>query len=140
MLLNGEEVRNIRQKPWWMYCIPWLMGNTCVALYPHFYVSKRIYKDLTSKSPSPKSVAVALHELEHLKRAHTFGVFKYYALYLLSRRFRFEEEMACKAIEIRYLRERGETLDLERVSRILSGWAYLWCTSYAEALKRLQAI
>lgn len=140
MRINGIEVSNIRKKPWWMYIFPWLWGNTGIALYPNFYVSSEMYRNLNSERPTPRSISVALHELEHLKRARIFGVIHYYAAYVFNRRFRFEEEIACKKVEISYLRTHGESLDLTRAARMLSGWLYGWCTSEKEALQRLESL
>jgi len=134
------ELANVRKKSRIFDLLPWLNQNTATAICPHVYVPRTMYEDLHQKSPDPYYIALVLHEQEHIKRAKTSGVFRFYVRYLLRRHFRFEEELEAIKPQFHYLKKMGLDPYIEHRARYMSGWLYFWPVSYDTALRKLQEI
>lgn len=129
----------VKQKPaYWKY-IPWLSGpaNT---IYPYIYMPKRIFADLNGENPTPASLATLVHEETHLKRQRQLGILKYALLYIGSRHFRFQEELAAIRPQMRLLNRYGIIFNIHTRAKALAGWEYLWCATYTEALRQLKKL
>lgn len=133
-------LKNVRKKPWWFRFVPGLWGNYANTIYPWIYLTNREWEDVHSANPSPSTIATLLHESIHLERQKDLGFLKYGFKYLLSRSFRFEEELLAIMPQMRYLKQKGIMFDIEARARALSSSMYLWCSSYEEARRRLGEI
>ena len=119
--------------------LPKIISNkTAQCIYPFIFLPEDVYKDLISKTPKPKSIAIFLHEKVHLERQKRKGILLWIILYIISPKFRFNEELLAFKQQIKYLKKLNLTLDLELRAQRLSSWLYLWCVSYEKALLELQ--
>ena len=132
--------QNLRPKPSVINRLPGIGRNTGTVLYPKIYLSQPLYEDAMSARPSPNTIALILHEQEHLRRIKSTGAFKWYVRYILSRKFRVTEEIAAYKPQLLYLRKNSIVVDLDQKARVLSGWLYLWPITHAEAHRKLTEI
>lgn len=120
--------------------IPFLANKTAHGIYPNVYLPESIFNDLKSKSPNPYNVALLFHEQEHIKRQKDQGIVSWLLKYILSPKFRFEEEILADIPKIKYLKSKKIEFDLEKRAKQLSSWIYLWPVSYEEAKEKLLEI
>lgn len=132
------DLKLVKQKPRLIEWLPGIGKATCQAVYPNIYVPHHVYASLRSANPEPKYIAVLLHEQEHLHRMKQHGVLVWNLRYIFIRRFRFNEELAAVKPQKDYLQQQGQAYDDEAKAKMLSGWLYLWSTSYNKALERLR--
>lgn len=111
--------------------------KTAQAIYPYVFVPDFLYNNLLSKKPNIRWQALIKHEEVHLKRQKRFGPTKFFVVYLLSRRFRYKEELLAYREEQKFLKKHKSSLDLDNVAKNLSGSMYLWCVSYNKARDEL---
>lgn len=135
-----HNYQNIRKKPKLFDLLRHEGYGISTALYPNVYLSAAVYEGLHTDNPDPYHVSVLIHEEEHIQRIKRYGIFRWYARYLWSRRFRVEEELAAYRSQFTYLKAKDLTFNFARVARGLSSWQYLWAVSYTEALERLQKL
>jgi hypothetical protein len=104
------------------------------------YLRCDIYEDLLSKSPKPESVGILIHEQTHVKRAQKlgWGELEFSWRYWFDANYRFREEIAANKAQFKYLKEHGGNFDLKKRARQLSGFPYLWCVSYGDAIRVLK--
>lgn len=140
MSVGVVKLDNVKKKNGFIESLPGIGGKTGTAFYPNVYVPKVIYADLYSEKPSPYNIALVIHEQEHIKRMKSEGILRFYTKYVLSRKFRFEEELVATRPQLAFIKSKGLTFDLERKARSLSGWLYLCPVKYEEALKHLNTI
>lgn len=138
--MNEVDKARLKKKSWVVDQLPWIGRGTCQAVYPNIYLSRKVYDSIISDSPDPYAVSVVLHEQEHLARMKQYGVLKWGLRYLVSPRFRFEEEVAATRPQFAHIKSLGLMLNIERKAKNLSGWLYLWPTSYPNAMKRLKKL
>ncbi len=130
---------NIKPKTGLWKVFPKIISTkTAQCIYPFIFLPEDIYKDLISPTPKSESVAVLLHEKVHLERQKRKGIVQWSILYIISSKFRFNEELLAFKEQITYLRKHNLTLDLELKAKRLSSWLYLWCVSYEQALLDLK--
>jgi len=131
--------KNIKPKTgFWKFLPKILSTKTAQCIYPFIFLPEDIYKDLISPAPKSESVAVLLHEKVHLERQKRKGIVQWSILYIISSKFRFNEELLAFKEQITYLRKHNLTLDLKTRAKRLSSWLYLWCVSYEKALLDLK--
>lgn len=128
----------VKQKPYLWQFIPWLASYAAQAIYPNIYVSRKVYKDITSKSPNPRFIAVLEHEKRHFERQKELGLLKFGVNYLFCPKFRFQEELVAIKETMKYLKQRGLTFDIDRSAHFLSSWLYLWMVSFEKAKLELK--
>ncbi len=120
----------VRDKPWWMRT--WNRRAT-IAFFGTVYLPKGF------RAAFEGTVAmedVLDHEAIHVARQHAAGMWRWHARYVLSRRFRWQEERAAYHSTLRRRAARGEALgdaERERLAAVLSGWQYLRMTDRATA-------
>ncbi len=132
MIVEGVEYP-IRMKPRWVNPLPWIGSKTCQAFFGKIWVPHWVYEDLQTAHPTPWSIAIVLHEQEHLKEYKKHGPNKHFLLYVFSRTFRLQAELiACKP-QMAYLKSKGIEFHFDVKARALSGWLYVWCTDYENA-------
>ncbi|VVA43818.1 conserved hypothetical protein [Candidatus Roizmanbacteria bacterium] len=124
----------------WKFLPKIISTKTAQCVYPFIFLPEHIYKDLISRTPKPESIAVLLHEKVHLERQKRKGIFLWAILYIISPKFRFNEELLAFKEQIKYLKKLNLTLDLELRAKRLSSWLYLWCVSYEKALTKLKKL
>lgn len=130
---------NIKLKSNFWKVFPKIISTkTAQCIYPFIFLPEDVYKDLISKTPKPKSIAVLLHEKVHLERQKKQGILLWIIKYFISPKFRFNEELLAFKEQIEYLKKHNLTLDLELRAKRLSSWLYLWCVSYEKALLELK--
>jgi len=129
--------KNVRSKGilWSTFAV--LSTHTANAIYPNIWVPKHIYYDLKSKNPDPKNVAILIHEQTHIKRQRKTGWLAWGLKYCLSRKFRFEEELAAIKESMKYLKKNKLDFETEKSAKHLSSFLYLWCIDFNEAKRRL---
>lgn len=130
----------VRKKPKIWEFVPWLSSYTAQAIYPYIFVSKEVYNDLNKPRPSHKYIAVLEHEKKHIERQKELGFIKFGIGYLLSPKFRFQEELLAIKEGMKYLKKNKLTFDTDRSARYLSSWLYLWMASYVKAKKELDRL
>ncbi|PIU37100.1 hypothetical protein COS77_02325 [Candidatus Roizmanbacteria bacterium CG06_land_8_20_14_3_00_34_14] len=124
----------------WKFLPKIISTKTAQCIYPFIFLPEDIYKDLISLTPKPESVAVLLHEKVHLERQKRKGIILWIILYIISPKFRLNEELLAFKEQIKYLKKLNLTLDLELRAKRLSSWLYLWCISYKKALLELKKL
>lgn len=115
-----------------------ISSGTAQCIYPFIFLPEHIYKDLISPTPKPSSVALLLHEQVHYERQKREGIILWPILYIISPKFRFNEELLAFKEQIEYLKKHNLTLDLELRAKRLSSWLYPWCVSYEKAFLELK--
>ena len=140
--MSNTEINldNLRPRPIFIDKLPGISASSGTAIYPYVYVGRSLYENLTSDEPDHAGIALVLHEQEHLKRIGEAGVFKWYGRYFYSRTFRLDEEIEATKTQFNYLKQNGESVDLDHRAKILSGGVYLWPTNYQHAYALLSAI
>lgn len=102
------------------------------------YLRSDIYDDVySSDNPHPENVSVLIHEQTHLNRMRSMGMIRFGIKYIFSPEGRFEEELVAIKEQMKHLKKHDLNYDIERTAKALSGWAYLWCTTYDKAYKEL---
>lgn len=131
--------KNVKPKTSFWKILPRIFSvRTAQSIYPFIFFPENIYCDLLSKSPKPQSIAILLHEKVHFERQKQQGILLWILKYLISPKFRFNEELLALKEQIRYSKKHNLTLDLETRAKELSSWLYLWCVSYEQALIELR--
>ena len=115
-----------------------LFNRTAQGIYPFILVPLHMYADLRSAAPNPYSLALVVHEQTHLDRQSEIGFVRWMALYAVSARFRFGEELAAIRAQMSFLKSNGLSYPIESTAELLSSWLYLKPVSYGTALKELQ--
>ena len=126
--------------PWFIRYFPGFAKISGLALRNRFLLNPKLYADLISNNPSPYVIGLAIHEIEHIKRAKEYGFWKYRTWYILSKKFRYQEELECHKPQFRYFKQIGYNFDLEPRARILSGSLYFFPVKYEKALADLKEI
>lgn len=108
------------------------------AIYPNIYLREDIYDDLLKNHPHPRSIAVLKHEEFHRKRQKEMGLVRFVLRNYFLPHARLEEELQAYEISMREWKGAGLKFPIDLVARNLSGWMYLWTTSYKEAKARLE--
>jgi hypothetical protein len=120
----------VRDKPWWMKVFN---RRAVVAFFGTVYLPAGFRERYAG---TPHYDDVLDHEAIHVARQHAAGMWRWHLRYVLSRRFRWEEEKAAYRSQLRRLRDRGEDLaeaDRERLAADLSGGMYLFMTDRSTA-------
>lgn len=131
--------KNIKPKiGLWKFLPKIISTKTAQCIYPFIFLPEHIYKDLISTTPKPSSAALLLHEQVHYERQKREGIILWSILYIISPKFRFNEELLAFKEQIEYLKKHNLTLDLESRAKRLSSWLYLWCVSYEKAFLELK--
>ncbi|VVA44201.1 conserved hypothetical protein [Candidatus Roizmanbacteria bacterium] len=134
-----KRTANIKPKiGLWKFLPKIISTKTAQCIYPFIFLPEDIYKDLISPTPKSESVAVLLHEKVHFERQKEKGIVQWSILYIISSKFRFNEELLAFKEQIKYLKKLNLTLDLELRAKRLSSYLYLWCVSYEKALLELK--
>jgi hypothetical protein len=134
------DLSNVRKKPRFIESLPWIGKNTATALYPNVWLPRKVFEDLQSDNPDPFSVALVLHEQEHIKRMKGYGVVNWCWHYLTSRKFRFDEEIKATEPQFAHIKAAGLTFNIARKAKVLSGWLYFWPLRYDVTLERLNTL
>jgi hypothetical protein len=98
---------------------------------------KAIYNNLQSYKPLPQYQALLLHEQEHWQQQKNGG-FVWFVKYIFHKDFRFYEELKAYKVQQQFLKKYKQNLDVVKISKLLSGMMYLWCTSFENARKKLE--
>ena len=104
------------------------------------YLRPEIYHDLLGSKPNPRNVGILIHENTHHKRMRSMGLLRFGLKYLFSRSGRLEEELIAYGKQMKYLKSKKLNYDLDKIAKNLSGWVYIWCTSYNVVRPKLQKI
>jgi hypothetical protein len=134
--MNKQE--NIKIKSGWWRLTP-KCSQTAQALYPNIYLPREIYQDYSGSQPKPWTVSVVEHEATHLERQEKLGIWKWYVMYLLSPKFRINEELESIKKQMSILKKFGGNYPVEHGAKVLSGWMYLKAVNYDQAFRELQS-
>ncbi len=104
------------------------------------YLNKAIYEDLLKDKPNNLSIAVLKHEEIHVESVKEKGVLKFGIKYIFSPKFRLHEELIAYEEMFKFLKQKDETYNLDRVAKALSSHRYLWVLSYPQAKDILQKL
>src|SRR5437868_4789769 len=140
-MLPKETIDKLCRKegiPWTL--IPNIGNNTLTAIGTHVYVPSRVYENLLSTHPDKQYLAILEHEFVHIDRQRDMGVFKWILFYLISNKFRIQEEIIADRARMEYLAKNGEMFDIEHRARQLSSWLYLYAISYEQAKEQLENV
>lgn len=122
----------IRTKPLWMRIFS---RRAVVAFFGRVYFPPGVRERLEREDPQ-RLADILDHEMIHVARQHARGMVRWHVLYALSRRFRWQEEMAAYHSSLKRAKARGAVPseeDRERLAAALSGWKYLFMTTRERA-------
>ncbi|MBI4037348.1 hypothetical protein HY385_02905 [Candidatus Daviesbacteria bacterium] len=128
----------VKPQPWYFEYLPWLSRQHGTTILQNIYLRRDIFKDLKSPNPSPRNIAVLEHEMTHYKRIKQMGILKFSMKYLLSGKFRFNEELIANKNAFKILKKNTMEQDLDKKAQLLSGWLYLWPVPYKFAKEELK--
>jgi len=128
----------IKKFPWTV--LPLFSTYTAHAIYPYIYLPEEIYRDLTSKKPTPRNVATLIHEQTHIDRQKKVGWLIWGLKYCFIPSFRLNEELVAIGSSMKYMKQKGEKWDTARSAQFLSSYLYLWCVSYEVAKQKLDSV
>jgi hypothetical protein len=128
----------VKKYPWFWKYIPILNQANGNTIYPIILLKEDAITNLQTKNPDPRYIALLKHEEKHLERQKQLGVAKHLLKYLVSPKFRFEEELIAYKITIKELKKNNIALDIDRLSKNLSGPLYLWSAPYKKAKQALE--
>ena len=111
-----------------------IFAKTAQSIGPFIFVPNDVYRNLRSEKPTPKNIALLIHEETHRKRQKEMGYLKFACHYLSNPKFRFQEELLAIKEAMKYLKKNNIAFDFARKAKILSSFVYLWPVSkeYAE--------
>ena len=128
----------IKPLPWWFKFNIFARKAVGLGGRKYVYFNHELLKDLLSDNPSHENIAILLHELKHQERMNEVPWFK--LKYVLSAKFRIQEELIADEPRFKYLKENGVEMDLVGRAKRLSGPMYRWAISYDDALERLRRL
>lgn len=133
--------------PWYIFSkgrflhhFPWIGKLTAQSLGPIILIPDNVYRDLKTRNPNPKHIALLIHEETHRKRQKKMGYLKFAFRYVFDSKFRFQEELLAVEEGMKYLKKKKIPFDFDKYAKFLSSNIYLWPVSkkYAEQeLKRI---
>lgn len=123
----------IRPIPFIFRFIPFFGTELAMIVYPHLYFPKDLFASLATDNPTPQAYGVYLHELTHLRREKTHGPFRWNIQYIVSQKFRLQEELAAIQVQMKYLKSENLEYNIERQARRFSSSIYLWMTTHENA-------
>jgi hypothetical protein len=131
--------KNIKRQPkWWKFIpISRFGGN---AIYPNIYLADPIYNDLISQDPKNEWIAFMIHEQKHIERMKEVGPFVFNFKYILSPKFRYQEELIATRVEFQYLKTKGETFDFRSQAKSFSSYKYFWMVSSQKCEEDLKGL
>jgi len=127
---------NVKKKSWLWNLTP-VRNFAGHAIYPNIYLSKKVYKNLTSTKPKHEYVGVLIHEQTHIKREKEQGWLIFGIKYIFLQNFRFNEEFVAIKEQMKYLKKHKAKFDTDKTAHYLSSYFYLWCCQYETAKKQL---
>jgi hypothetical protein len=129
----------VRVKPLWMRIFN---RSATIAFWGNVYLPPGERERLERDDPE-RLADILDHEMIHVARQHAFGVARWHLKYLVSRKFRWHEEMAAYHSSLRRVRARGRTLAPEEralLAKRLAGPGYVFMTSEAAARRFIDRI
>jgi len=127
----------IKKIPWFLWFVFNPRKRWGMAYHSQIYVSPKVYNYLITNSPDPLSIALLEHEITHLKRKRQLGESNHSRKYLLSRSFRFQEELIADRAMMLYLKKRNLPFPIEKRAKKISSVLYFSMISYSEAKLKL---
>ena len=134
------DLCNVKAKGILWNIFPWIGDKTATAIFPNVYVPAFLLEDLKSQEPNPFFVAVIKHEQTHIERERQQGLFFWGLKYLISPKFRLEEELIADGEAMKFLHQAGLSFDVETRAKMLSGWLYFWPDSYDSVKSQLNSL
>jgi len=119
--------------PWYWKLSPFAYGAYAAASDPYILLSKKLYEEVLSGTPSLDTLGIIEHEKAHLLHQKMMGKWKLIFKYWFSPRFRLQEELYAERARFAFLKSRGGTVDLDHRARRMSGILYGWMVSYNRA-------
>lgn len=129
---------NVKVKSGLWNLTPWLNKFTANAIYPNIYLPKKVYENLCCQTPNLEYIGILIHEEMHIKREKQIGPIKFGLIYLISPKFRFNEELVATKEKYKFLKKHNIDPRIVKSAKALSGWLYLWPVSFAYAKKELE--
>ena len=129
---------HVKPQPYVFKLLPFFSKHNGTTIFQTIYLKKEIYDNLRESNPNPRNIAILEHEEFHLKRFKEIGNVEFAVKYLMSGRFRFNEELEANKKAFKILKKSNLSLDLTKKAKALSGWVYLWSVSYDFAIKSLE--
>lgn len=80
---------------------------------------------------------VLVHELTHLERQKEMGLFVWLIKYCIDKKFRLNEELIAVKSSLKLSKSLGAEMNIDKISRSLSGPIYLWMASHDEVCQLL---
>ena len=131
---------NVKIKPKYWNLIPWISEQTATTLYPNIYLPENTYRDLQTANLDPYNVARLIHEQTHITRFKKVGIVRFALKYLFDPTYRISEELIAIKKSMNFIKSKKLNWDIDRSAKFLSGWLYLWPTSYNSAKTKLEKI
>lgn len=120
--------------------LPLIGKSTTNSVYPFIFFPDKIYNDLKSSNPNPINIALLTHEEVHRKRQVQMGALRFTIKYLLSPKFRINEELIADREYMKILKKNKLKFDIDKRAKQLSGHTYLWAISFEKAKELLEKI
>lgn len=130
-------MRKIKKIPWFWKYIPFMETEMASTVYQNIYLTEKDYTDLCSENPSVLVQSILVHENYHVKKWKEIGLLKFSFLYFFSKKFKLEQELLAIREQMQFLKEHGETYDIERKAKHFSGKEYGYLLQIQEARRVL---
>ena len=128
----------IRKKPWFIR----LFARRAMGaeFFGHIYIRDDYYNKLAEDQVNidPETRSYLEHEIRHVERLKEVGLIKLGILYYFFRSVRLREEMEAIKKEMQMRKAHDLGFEFEKRARSLSGYPYLWTSSYEDALRKLK--
>jgi len=127
----------VYRKPWYTNIGPWRYsrGHT---IFGKIYIRGDLFENFVMGKANSETISVLEHEREHIKRSSKLAFLMFEFRYFTSSMFRYSEELAAIKHEMKVLKRKGGSFDIDKRARALSGLFYFWATSYKNAARDLQ--
>ena len=108
--------------------------------FGHIYIRDDYYNKLAEDQVNidPETRSYLEHEIRHVERLKEVGLIKLGILYYFFRSVRLREEMEAIKKEMQMRKAHDLGFEFEKRARSLSGYPYLWTSSYEDALRKLK--
>lgn len=127
------ENKHIKKIPYFWRYLPFLHVKMASTIYPNIYFPENEYLDLNSSNPSFWIQSVLIHEKVHLEVQKEIGLAKFGFFYLISKKFRLEQELLAIEKQMKFLKEKSAAYDVDRKAKQFSGKEYMYLMDFSKA-------
>ena len=120
--------------------VPAPTSRLAFAIAPFIFLPVGHYYHYARGTMSLEEQSVLVHEQVHIDRERAQGIIDYGWQYYYDAEFRLNEELLAIAEQMKFLKARGGTYNIERKAEHFAGAIYGHMLPYNDALERLQVL